>query len=209
MRPRSTSIRTGCVRAALVAAAFLAGCGPNAAHLDSPGSSIVAFGDSITAGVGAGAGESYPEILSTLLASPIVKHGYPGETSADALGHLDRVLAERPWLVILEFGGNDILRRMPLESTEANLRQVLERLAAARVAVVLVDIRPPYIGGRYSDVFERLSDEFGAPRVDDALADILATPALKADEVHPNAAGHRQLAEAVAAVVRPLLEARR
>jgi acyl-CoA thioesterase-1 len=188
---------------------ILSSCGPRAAHLDSPGRTIVAFGDSITAGVGAGAGESYPEVLSTLLGTPILSHGYPGATSADALERLDDALAEKPWLVIVEFGGNDILRRMPLEQTEANLRTVLERLAKARVAAVLVDVRPPYIGGRYADAFERLSDAFDAPRVDDALADILATPALKADEVHPNAAGHRQLAEAVAEVVRPLIQARR
>ncbi len=111
--------------------------------------------------------------------------------------------------MIVEFGGNDILRRRPLEDTEADLRKILQRLGDARVATVLVGVRAPFIGGRYADLFERLSHDFDAPLVADALPDILADPSLKADEVHPNAAGHRRLAEEIAAVVRPLIDARR
>ena len=195
--------------ALLTLALCLFGCEPKVANLDSPGRTVIAFGDSITAGVGAEENQDYPAVLQQLLAIEVLPRGGSGETSADALSRLDAVLAEQPWLVVVEFGGNDILRRVPIEQTEANLRRLLERLRAARVAAVLVGVRAPYIGGRHADLFERLSREFGAPLIDDALADILAEPALKADQIHPNSKGHRQLAQAVAEVLRPLIEDRR
>jgi acyl-CoA thioesterase-1 len=184
-------------------------CGPDVAHLDSPGRTVVAFGDSITAGYGAGPGETYPEQLQGLLGVAVVGRGVPGETSSGGLSRIDAILADQPWLVIVELGGNDILQRVPLAETEGNLRRILERLRARRVAAILVGVRAPLIGGRYADLFDRLADEFDVPLVDDALVDILADPALKADEIHPNAAGHRRLAEAVAEVARPLIDERR
>ncbi len=200
------SLALACLLSAAVA---VAACAPDAAHLDSPGRTLIAFGDSITAGVGAEEGRAYPAILQQMLQVEVLSRGVPGETTADAVARIEAILAERPWLVLVEFGGNDILRRVPIERTEDNLRQVLDKLRSRRVAAVLVGVRAPYIGGRYAEMFERLSSEFDAPLVDDALADILADPSLKADEIHPNATGHRLLAEAIAQTLRPLIDRRR
>jgi lysophospholipase L1-like esterase len=189
--------------------AGLAACAPKVANLDATGSTIVCFGDSITAGVGAPAGQGYPQTLARLLDREVTVDGVPGETAADAIARIDGVLSRRPWLVIVELGGNDILHRRPLADIERDLRTIVERLQAARVVVLLVGVRPPYIGGAYEDLFAELASDYDVPVVADALADILADARLKADSVHPNAAGHQRLAEAVAARVRQLIERRK
>ena len=183
-------------------------CSPRAPNLDSPGSTIVCFGDSITAGVGAAPEESYPTLLAEALGVEVRNLGVPGDTAGSAAARIDQVLAQDPWLVIVELGGNDLLQRAPIAATEAALRGIVERLLAARVVPVLVEIEVPFYGGGYDDMFERLADDYDVPLVDDALRGILTDPALKSDTIHPNAAGYRRLAQAVAAEVEPLLEAR-
>lgn len=184
----------------------LAGCGPDVPNLDSPGRTIVCLGDSITSGVGAS--RAYPDRLAARLGVEIVNAGVPGDTAEDGLARLDQVLALDPWLVVVELGGNDILRRVPPERTEAALRAILDRLLAARVAPVLVQIETPF-GGRYSAIFDELGDEYDVPVVEDVLGDVLLDPALKADTIHPNDQGHEVLAEALAEELKPILEARK
>jgi lysophospholipase L1-like esterase len=111
-------------------------------------------------------------------------------------------------MVIVELGGNDILRSVPPARTEAALRQILDRLLAARVVPVLVEIEVPF-RGKYAEVFERIDDDYDIPMVEDTLGEILLDADLKADPIHPNAEGHKALAEAVADVVEPIVEARR
>ena len=194
---------------ALALALGAAACGPAAPNLDSPGSTIVCFGDSITAGIGAGPEESYPHRLSAALGVEVRSLGYPGDTAGAAAARLDQVLAQDPWLVIVELGGNDLLQRVPVAATEQALRGIVERLLAARIVPVLVEIEVPVFGGQYGEMFERLGDDYSVPVVDGALRGILTDPALKSDTIHPNAAGYDRLAQAVAAEVRPLLAARR
>lgn len=186
-------------------------CGPGAEdipNLDSPGKTIVCLGDSITSGVGAAPGQPFPALLSEQIGTEVINAGVPGDTSEGGLARVDAVLAHDPWMVIVELGGNDILNQVPPERTEAALRQILDRLLAARVVPVLVEIEVPF-AGRYSDVFERLDADYDIPVVEEALGKILVDPALKSDPIHPNSAGHVKLAKAVADVVEPILEARR
>jgi lysophospholipase L1-like esterase len=191
-------------------AVCLAACGPgDVPNLDSPGSAIVCFGDSITAGVGAGADEAYPSRLAELLGLPVVNAGVSGDTAADGVARLDRVLAADPWLVIVELGGNDLLRRRPAEATEQDLEIIVDRLLTAGTAVVLVPVEAPLIGGSYGDMFERLARRYGVPSVDGVLRDVLTDPRRKSDQIHPNAAGYADLAAEVARVVEPLVKERR
>ncbi|MES1242886.1 MAG: GDSL-type esterase/lipase family protein [Acidobacteriota bacterium] len=183
------------------------GCGPDVPNLDSPGRTIVCLGDSITSGVGAEPGQPYPALLAVKLKREVVNEGVSGDTAEDGLARVDQALAHDPWMVIVELGGNDILRRVPPERTEAALRQVLDRLLAARVVPVLVDLEVPF-AGRHADVFDRIEDDYDIPVVEDTLGEILLDPALTADPIHPNAAGHVQLADAIADVVEPIVEKR-
>jgi acyl-CoA hydrolase len=186
---------------------FAAACRPDIPNLDSPGKTIVCLGDSITFGVGAEPGQPFPAVLAAKLNREVINEGVSGDTTEDGLARVDQALAHNPWMVIVELGGNDILQRVPPERTEAALRRLLDRLLAARVVPVLVELEVPF-AGRYSDVFERVEDDYDVPVVEDALRKILLDPALKADEIHPNAEGHAKLAEAVAEVVEPIVEAR-
>src|SRR3984893_12605157 len=101
--------------------------------LDSPGTSVVCLGDSITAGVGASEGHAYPVVLAERLGREVINGSLPPDTAADGLARLPQVLAQDPWLVIVELGGNDILRQVPIERTEEALAGIVPQLLAAPV----------------------------------------------------------------------------
>jgi lysophospholipase L1-like esterase len=195
------------VRAALAAAFLVIACTPAVPNLDSTGSKIVCFGDSLTAGVGRGEGISYPEHLARRLGTEVVNAGVPGETASQALRRIDRVLADDPWLVVVELGGNDILRRVPLETTESALDAIVERLLEAGVVPLLVEIRGPF-GRRYGKLFDRLEDRHGVPVLRDVLPRLLLDRRYKSDSIHLNAAGYELLADAVAHQIEPLMRRR-
>jgi acyl-CoA thioesterase-1 len=186
----------------------LLACRRDVPNLDSPGKTIVCLGDSITAGVGSGPGEAYPELLAARLGAEVLNAGESGDTAAQGLARLGDVLAEDPWMVIVELGGNDILRQVPPEQTERSLRQILDRLLSARVVPILVEVDAPF-GAKYAEIYERLGDEYHVPVVEDAIGKILSDRALKSDTVHPNAEGQKVLAEAIADEIAPIFKARK
>ncbi len=187
---------------------LLAGCRPDVPNLDSPGHTIVCLGDSITSGTGAEPGLAYPALLASRLGTEVINQGVPGDTAEEGLARVDQALTADPWLVVVELGGNDILNRIPPDRTEAALRQIVQRLLAAKVAVVLVELDVPF-AGRYTEIYERLGDDYEVPVLEDTLGDILTDASLKADPIHPNALGHEVLAKDLADEIEPLIEARR
>lgn len=204
----------GCLLPTLLAVALLAaavGCGDpgDQLHLTSTGSSVVCFGDSVTAGTGAPADSSYPARLEEFLGVPVVNAGVPGDTTADGLGRLPGILDHDPWLVVVGLGGNDFLRRVPAERAEDNLTGIVGALTDQGVAVVLVEVEPPMLGGDYSGLHRRVAESLGVPLVEGVVEEVLSDPGRKSDQIHPNAAGYADIARAVAHVVRPLLEERR
>ncbi len=192
----------------LLLCSFGACGGPDVPNLRSPGRTIVVLGDSIASGYGASPGAAFPEILAAKLGAEVINQGVPGDTAEDGLARVDAALAADPWLVVVELGGNDILNRVPPERTEAALRSILQRLLAANVVPMLVEVEIPF-AGRYAEIYTKLADEHNVPVVDDALGDILLDPSLKSDPIHPNAQGQVVLAEAIADEIEPLIKARR
>lgn len=164
---------------------------------------VLAFGDSITAGIGAGAGESYPDVLGKLIGRKVVNAGVPGEVSAEGLARLPELLeAQKPALLILCHGGNDLLQRLDQGQTAGNLRAMI-RLARERgIAVLLVAVPAPDLSLKPPAFYGELAAESGLPIEAKILARILGKGALKSDYVHPNAAGYRQLAEALATLLK-------
>ena len=110
-------------------------------------------------------GKSYPAFLQDLLdengyAYRVENQGVSGDTTVDGLARLDNVIAEKPALVVLEFGGNDGLRGIPVESTKQNLEEMIRRLQAANIPLVLAGITlPPNYGQDYVAPFTAMFPE--------------------------------------------------
>ena len=193
--------------AAMAIAIWLLWPSTNVANLDSQGSSIVAFGDSLTAGYGARPGEDYPSKLAALINRPVINAGQSGDTTAGALERVeDDVLAHDPKIVIVGLGGNDFLRGEPLATTEQNLRAIVREIQANGAMVVLLGFRFPSLQADYADMYERVADDERCLLIPGVLAGILTDPALKSDEIHPNARGYALMADRIEAPLAKLLE---
>ncbi len=177
------------------------------ANLGARGSSIIAFGDSLTAGYGAAAGEDYPSRLAAMIGAPVINAGVSGDTTEGALARLDAdVLARDPRIVIVGLGGNDYLQSVPIGVTEANLRTIARRVEGAGAMVVLLGFRFPSLSVDYGKMYERVARDERCLLVPDLLHGIISDPALKSDEIHPNARGYQLFAERIAGPCRKLLK---
>ena len=164
---------------------------------------LVAFGDSLTYGTGAARGSGYPEVLSSLIGRRVVNAGVPGEVSAAGARRLRAVLARhRPEMVILCHGGNDILRRTDRDAMRANLERMIRDSKESGAEVILVAV--PEFSRTFSPAedYARVAETTGAVLEEQVLARVLRDDSLKSDEIHPNADGYRQVAEAIAGVMR-------
>jgi acyl-CoA thioesterase-1 len=169
------------------------------ANLDSHGSAIIAFGDSLTAGYGAGAGEDYPSGVSRRLSIAVMNAGVSGDTTDSALARLDDdVLSRDPRIVLVGLGGNDFLQSVPIATTEANLRTIVRRIREAGAMVVLLGFRFPSLNADYDAMYKRIAKDEKALLVPRMLKGILDDPSLKSDAIHPNARGYALMAERVA-----------
>jgi acyl-CoA thioesterase-1 len=164
---------------------------------------VVAFGDSITFGTGASEQESYPAVLEKLIGRRVVNAGVPGEVTASGLSRLPDILErEKPALLILCHGGNDQLRRLNEQQTADNIREMI-RLAKQRgIAVVLIAVPSPGIFISPAPFYSGIAKELTIPLEEKTLSLVLADGSLKSDYIHPNAAGYRRLAEAIAALLK-------
>jgi acyl-CoA thioesterase-1 len=221
----------GCL--ALVAGLIQSGCGGSKTEPPKPATAaplpanapekpdnrpvIAAFGDSLTAGFGAEPGYSYPDFLqkdldAAHLAWRVVNAGISGDTTTDGLNRLPEVLALKPRIVILEFGGNDGLRGLPLETTRSNLDQMIAGLQSGGARVVLAGMTlPPNYGPEYIRGFEKIYKDLGAkykPVLIPFLLEGVATnPSLmQRDLLHPTAQGNEIVARTVLRYMKPVLK---
>jgi len=177
---------------------------------------IVCFGDSLTAGYGTEAGQSYPDYLQSDLdhagyAYRVVNAGISGNTTKDGLGRVDSVVAMKPAIVVVEFGGNDGLRGFRIEDTRANLEKILSTLQASGSKVVLAGITlPPDYGQDYIRQFNQtyvlLAKKFNVPLSPFILQGVFGVDGMmQADHIHATAAGNQIVARNILALVHPLL----
>ncbi|MFO7983829.1 MAG: arylesterase [Desulfuromonadales bacterium] len=183
---------------------WTAGCEeqPEIPRLD-PGSTVLAFGDSLTYGTGAARETAYPQTLESLLSVNVVNAGVPGEISSEGLERLPGELKEhRPALVILCHGGNDMLRRRSLEKLAENIRAMIETCRAAGAHVILVGVPQPGFTLEPPALYATIAEEYDIPYADGILTDLLTDRDYKSDTIHLNAAGYRRLAEALSEMIR-------
>ncbi|TKS58102.1 MAG: arylesterase [Nitrospira sp.] len=180
---------------------------------------IVAFGDSLTAGLGVSADESYPAQLQRRLDTlnyryRVINAGVSGDTTAGGLRRVPWVLNSKPVLVILELGGNDGLRGLSLDQTKSNLRQIIQRLQQAGVTVILAGMKlPPNYGQEYTMGFEAiyptLAKQYQLPLIPFFLEGVAASATLnQADGIHPTKEGYRMIVEQILKILSPLLDHR-
>lgn len=164
---------------------------------------ILAFGDSLTYGTGAGDSESYPAVLSRLTGRKVVNAGVPGEVSAAGVQRLPELLErERPGLLIICHGGNDLLAHQNHKLIADNLRSMFRIARERGVPVMLVAVPSPDLMLKPPTLYEELAKEFNFPIEQKALSRILGKSSLKSDYIHPNAAGYRLLAEVLAELLK-------
>ncbi len=169
---------------------------------------IIAFGDSLFAGYGLDPRDAYPEKLENGLRAKginadVINAGVSGDTTAAGLSRLEFTLAAQkngpPALLILELGGNDLLRGLSPEETRANLAKMLTILRKAKVPVLLMGMRaPPNYGpefqAKFDAIYADLAKEYGATLIPFWLEDIYRDPALfQSDRIHPTADGIERL----------------
>ena len=183
-------------------------------------SRIVAFGNSLTAGLGVSPDQSYPAQLQRRLLEAgyhyeVINAGVSGDTTTGGLRRLDWILKSRPSMVILELGANDGLRGQPLSLMASNLAKIIDGLQQAGVEVVLAGMQiPPNYGLDYTtgfaSLFEQLARDHSVTLIPFFLEGVAARKELnQADGIHPTAEGYRIVSQTVFDVIEPLLKKER
>ena len=184
----------------------------------APERTIVILGDSLSAAYGMEVQESWPSLLQQRLekdgyAYRVFNSSIAGDTTQGGLARLPRLLeGQNPAVVLVELGGNDGLRGLPIDVTRANLQQMIRLSRAAGARVIISEIRiPPNYGPAYTERFTRLFSELaeqeGVVLLPFLLEDVALDPDLMLDDgIHPSAAAQPVILDAVWPVLEPLLD---
>lgn len=179
-------------------------------NVNSKGTNIICFGDSLTFGYGANPQDAFPLVLLELTTLPVINAGIDGDTTTEALQRLESDVIERnPLLVIIEFGGNDFLRKIPIETSVANVSQMIDRVHEKGAMVALVDISAGLFLADYHNAFSRLAQEKRVIFIPSVLSGIITNPSMKSDFLHPNKNGYRMIAQRIYREIEPFLKENR
>lgn len=190
---------------------------PFACHAQRTRPLIVCFGDSLTNGHGVAPGHTYPDYLREDLHAQgynyrVVNMGISGNTTKDGVDRLKDVIALHPAIVIVEFGGNDGLRGLPITDTRKNLDQIVSTLLKSGAKIVLAGITlPPNYGPDYirqfNETYRLLARKYHAPLLPFLLANVYNVPGdMQPDGIHATAQGNKQVALNLLPLLKPLLK---
>jgi acyl-CoA thioesterase-1 len=171
----------------------------------------------LTAGYGTEAGQTYPDYLQADLNAlgykyRVVNAGISGNTTKDGVERVDRIVAMKPAVVIVEFGGNDGLRGLRIEDSRANLDKIIKTLQSGGIKVVLAGITlPPDYGPDYINQFNAtyalLAKKYRVPMLPFLLKDVFGVEGMmQRDRTHATAKGNKVVASNVLPLVEPLLK---
>jgi acyl-CoA thioesterase-1 len=180
---------------------------------------ILFLGNSLTAGFGLDAEQAFPALIQKKIDSQslnfeVVNAGLSGETSAGGLRRIDWILKRKIDILVLELGGNDGLRGVPLESTKKNLQEIIDKTKSKypNIKIIIAGMQvPPNLGKEYTNTFKSiypdLAKKNGAILIEFLLEGVGGIPELNMpDGIHPTAEGHKIIAENVWKVLKPLIE---
>jgi len=187
----------------------------NTARNDSP--TILVLGDSVSAGYGLASNEGWVALLQSRLKAQgygyrVINASVSGETTTGGLARLPRALSvHRPKIVIVELGGNDGLRALPLETSRQNLERIIQASQSSGAKVLLLGMKiPPNYGPRYSQGFEQLFSDlarrYRLPFEPFFLEKIALAPGMmQSDGLHPTAKAQPVMLDTVWPVLKPML----
>lgn len=169
---------------------------------------IIALGDSLTAGRGVAEEEAYPAVLEAILQQggynwQVINAGISGETSSGALTRIEWIIAQKPDIVILETGANDGMRGIPVRVVRENISQAIQLLKAANIEVVLAGMQMlqnlgPEYTKQFKAVYPDVAEKHGVILIPFFLEQVAGTPSLNLpDFIHPTSEGHRIVAHTV------------
>lgn len=163
----------------------------------SKGTDIVAFGDSLVEGLGSTSGNDFVSRLSQKVGQPVINLGHAGDTTADGLARMSQLDEYNPKVVLLLLGGNDHLRKIPVEDTFKNLATLIENIHSRGAVVVLLGVRGGLFNDRFDTEFEILQENYHTAFVPDVLDGLFGNDKYMSDVIHPNDIGYGMIADRV------------
>ncbi|MFA5996883.1 MAG: GDSL-type esterase/lipase family protein [Candidatus Paceibacterota bacterium] len=176
------------------------------ANYPSQGTDIIAFGDSLVAGVGSTGGNDFVSLVSKKIGKPIVNLGHSGDTTADGIARLGELDKYNPKVVLLLLGGNDHLKKIPLADTRKNLEVLIQNIQSRGAIVLLLGVRGGLFNDKFDTEFEELRDMYHTAYVSDVLGGLFGNDKYMSDAIHPNDAGYATIAERVSPVLMDVIE---
>jgi lysophospholipase L1-like esterase len=201
---------TSRLRVIVLLSAFLASWGAPACS-DSPTApsavTVVAFGDSLTTGVGTTGDNDFVSLLANRTGVPIVNAGRSGDTTASALARIDSaVLSRDADIAIVLLGGNDLLQGVPVQQRVANITSIVQQIRADGAAVILVGVASGSLDP-FEGALPGIASQTSSTLVPAILDGIIGVSGLMSDLVHPNNAGHAIMADRIEPSLRAALAA--
>ena len=178
----------------------------NITNYPSTGTDIIAFGDSLVAGSGATGGNDFVSVLSKQIGRPIINLGVPGNTTADGLARISALEQYKPKVVLLLLGGNDHLKKVPIETTFENLGTIIEYIQSRGAIVLLLGVKGNLFGDKFEPEFEKLQKKYGTAYVSNVLDGLFGNSKYMEDTIHPNDAGNKIIADRIYPILIPLLK---
>lgn len=171
--------------------------GEKITNYPSNGTDIIAFGDSLVEGLGSTSGNDFVSRLSQKINQPIINLGHAGDTTADGLARISRLDEYNPKVVLLLLGGNDHLRKIPVEDTFKNLATLIENIHARGAIVLLLGVRGGLFNDKFDTEFEILRDTYHTAFVPDVLDGLFGNDKYMSDTIHPNDIGYGMIADRI------------
>lgn len=182
----------------LISVLILHACDTPKLHSLPDDAVILAFGDSLTSGVGVSKDKSYPAVLQELSGLRVINAGVSGETTAQGFQRLNIVLDQStPDIVILIEGGNDMLKNLSMQQAQNNLREMILLINQRNIPVVLIGVPEKSLFSHSSPIYKELATEFDLVFDGKLISSLQRNSSLKSDIVHFNEKGYRKMAESI------------
>jgi len=137
---------------------------------------------------------------------PVINAGVDGDTSITALKRIKQdVIDKKPFLVLIEFCGNDFLKDVPQEATLSNIRAIISEIQSKGSIAAIVDVSAGFFLRDYRLKFSSLAQETGSIFIPAVLSGIITNPSMKSDFMHPNKEGYKIIAQRIYRVINPYL----